>query len=219
MIEVRRAGEIPTFDTRAEANEIWKDVKGYEGFYQVSNKGRIKSLDRMIGYKGIRLRRWKGTLKKPTLRNSGYLKVSLYKFGKPETLEVQRIVAEAFLENPQGKEQVNHIDGNKTNNNVENLEWCTPKENSVHAVKVLKKGIKAVVQYDLNGRYIAMFESIAEAAEKTNTRKSSISNVIYGRRKKAGGFRWGLKDQNKYRPHQKRRTVTVYRLREEARAL
>lgn len=212
----RLAGENTPAETRHDANEIWKDVKGYEGLYLVSNKGRIKSLDRLIGYRGARLRKWRGAMKKLTLLDKGYLKVTLHKNGKPETFEVQRIVAEAFLENPHGKTQVNHIDGNKTNNNVENLEWVTPRENSIHAVQILKKGIKAVIQYDLDGHYITTFESIAEASRKTHARRSSISNVIYGRRKTAGGFKWGLKDQVKYRPHQKKRTVTAYRLREEA---
>lgn len=172
--------------------EIWKDIKGFEGCYQVSNTGHIRALDRYIGYRKGRTRVWKGKEKIPTERNTGYLKVSLFKDGKSVTREVQRIVAETFIPNPENKGQVNHIDGNKHNNNVSNLEWVTPQENTIHSKTVLKKGIKRVSQYDLQGNYIQTFDSLKEAGEKTHTPKCSISNVVCGRRKKAGGFLWRL---------------------------
>ena len=172
--------------------EIWKDIKGFEGYYQVSNTGRIRSLDRKIGYRKGRLRNWKGAEKQLVETDKGYLKVRLYMNNKSVTREVQRFVAEAFIPNPENKEQVNHIDGNKQNNNVSNLEWVTPQENTIHSVTVLKKGIKKVSQYDLQGNYIQTFESLKEAGEKTQTAKCSISNVVCGRRKKAGGFLWRL---------------------------
>ena len=101
--------------------EIWKDIKGFEGLYQVSNLGRIKSIDRYVGYKGIGKRLVKGSEKFGTVTKKGYLKVTLFKNGIGTTKEIQRIVAEAFIDNPHQKEQVNHIDGNKHNNKVDNL--------------------------------------------------------------------------------------------------
>ena len=176
--------------------EVWKDIKGYEGIYQVSSHGRIKSLDRFSRYKGKedKNRIERGKLKKYTVTEKGYLKTTLFKNGKGTTREIQRIVAETFIENPMNKTQVNHIDGIKTNNHVENLEWVTPKENSVHRAKILHHGIKAVSQYDLNGNYIRTFKSLVEAEQMTGTRRCSISNVVCGRRKKAGNFLWKLEE-------------------------
>lgn len=171
--------------------EIWKDIKNYEGLYQVSNKGRIKSLDRYVNYKVKGKKRLvQGKIKKLTVNEKGYLKVTLFKNGKGETREVQRFVAEAFIPNPENKPQVNHINGDKTDNKICNLEFCTCKENSLHSLYVLKNNIKQVKQYDLSGNYIRTFESVKEAGEKTNTPSCSISNVLHGRRNKAGGFVW-----------------------------
>lgn len=172
--------------------EIWKDIKGFEGLYQVSNKGKIKSLDRYVGYKGLGSRLVKGSRKKETETKTGYLKTTLFKDGKGTTKEIQRIVAETFIDNPYHKEQVNHIDGNKHNNRVDNLEWCSPRENTVHAKEVLKKGIKKVHQYDMQGHFIRSFQSIKEASESTGVPRCSISNVVCGRRKKAGNYQWRL---------------------------
>jgi hypothetical protein len=173
-------------------DEIWKDIKGFEGFYQVSNFGRIRGIDRAIRYRHGRERIWKGKIKKPTVTQKGYLKVNLFNGEKNVTREVQRIVAETFIENPLNKEQVNHIDGNKTNNNVENLEWVTPKENTFHSIYVLGNNLKKVSQYDLDGKYIRTFKSIKDAGEATGTPRCSISNVVHGRRHKAGNYLWRL---------------------------
>lgn len=108
--------------------EIWKDIPGYEGKYQVSNKGRVKSLN------------FNRTGKEAILKaknHVGYPRVILWKGGKRHEICVHRLVAEAFLPNPDNKQFVNHIDGDRRNNNVENLEWCTPQENAIHSVTVL----------------------------------------------------------------------------------
>ena len=177
--------------------EIWKDVKGYEGLYQVSNHGQIRSLDRYIKYKGRedKLRLIKGVLKPGTLNNHGYLKVSLFKDGKGETREIQRIVAENWIDNPMNKEQVNHIDGDKTNNRVENLEWVTPSENKVHSLDILNHGLAPVDQYDLSGNFIRSFKSIKEAGEVTGIARCSISNVLAGKRNRAGQYKWKRKEK------------------------
>ena len=172
--------------------EVWKAIKGYEDLYEVSNTGIIRSIDRKVHYRDVREKNISGSIKKPTLNVKGYLKVTLFKNGKGTTKEIQRIVAEAFIPNPNNKNQVNHIDGNKTNNNVSNLEWCTPKENSQHRLHVLKKGIVAVNQFDMNGKFIRSYASIKEAARENNIKPCSISNVINCKRNSAGGYYWAL---------------------------
>lgn len=109
--------------------EIWQDIKGYEGIYQISNLGKIKSIARDTSNVCKQTR-----LLKPTKdRDRGYLIVTLCKNNKYKTVRVHRIVAETFIPNPENKSQVNHIDGNKLNNNVNNLEWCTASENIRHS--------------------------------------------------------------------------------------
>ena len=107
--------------------EIWKDIPNYEGLYQVSNLGNIKSLFR---YKKIL---------KPIKNTLGYLKVSLYKNKKIKVFSIHRLVAETFIPNPNNLPEINHKDGNKGNNNVENLEWCTRQQNILHRFRVLKQ--------------------------------------------------------------------------------
>ena len=106
--------------------EIWKDIEGYEGLYQVSNKGRIKSLNR-IDSRGHKVNE-KILSSKPN--NKGYLRVHLYKNGKRKPFSVHRLVAIAFIPNPNNLLEVNHKDENKENNTVDNLEWCDRKYNA-----------------------------------------------------------------------------------------
>jgi predicted XRE-type DNA-binding protein len=109
--------------------EVWIDIPGFEGLYKVSNLGNVKSLDRPDS-RGYRI---KGKLKKLTKSNNGYTHVSLHKEGKPITKLVHRVVAEAFMDNPENKRVVNHLNGNKTDNRLINLEWATYGENVKHA--------------------------------------------------------------------------------------
>lgn len=116
--------------------EVWKDVVGYEGFYQVSNLGNVKSFAREVPYKTYgtwKMRTVPGRIMKPYKNESGYLLVTLTKPDSRKLCKVHRIVAEAFIENPESKRCVNHKDGNKENNCVENLEWVTYSENMHHA--------------------------------------------------------------------------------------
>lgn len=110
--------------------EIWKDIEGYEGLYQVSNLGRVKSLSKKRGFG-----EQKEKVLKPWITNLGYCTVTLYKNSLSQIKRVHRLVAEAYIPNPENKETVNHIDGNKQNNTVENLEWNTQSENINHSIK------------------------------------------------------------------------------------
>lgn len=115
--------------------EVWASVKVFEGQYEVSNIGNIRSIDRYVDhYKGGK-RLYKGTSKNVRLNRYGYLRCNLKDGGKRYDFSVHRLVALAFIPNPENKEQVNHINGIKTDNRVENLEWCTSSENNIHATK------------------------------------------------------------------------------------
>lgn len=112
--------------------ETWCDVFGYEGLYQVSNLGRVKALEKRID-SGKCHRTWKEHFLAFAIDRKGYFRVSLSKNGCSKTYKVHRLVAEAFIPNPNLLPQVNHIDGNKENNVVDNLEWCSQSENMLHA--------------------------------------------------------------------------------------
>ena len=120
--------------------EIWKDIKDYEGLYQISNYGRIKSLSRKVfRYNHIAKRKieivYKEKIRKTRIDKDGYYIINLHKNNIMKTYKVHRLVGENFIENKENKPYINHKDGNKLNNNILNLEWCTAKENVIHAWK------------------------------------------------------------------------------------
>lgn len=180
--------------------EIWKDIEGYEGLYQVSNLGNVKSLS--FGARNIRKSNVAKFLKQsPT--NCGYYKVELYNNGERKMMYVHRLVALAFIPNPEQKSQVNHIDGDKSNNVASNLEWVSSRENLKHATDTglrtptpmagkrgrLNKNSKPILQYDLSGTFIARWDSIADAGRYFGN-ASQISLCLTGRHKTAYGFKW-----------------------------
>ena len=134
----------------------------------------------------------------PTKDSCGYYGIrSCTKItGKSKTLRIHRLVAENFIPNPENKPQVNHIDGNKLNNRVDNLEWCTCKENINHAFKNNLNKTKKVEQYDLTGKYITTYNSIREAERVTGTRNTGINNCLHNTYKQSNGYIWKYADNN-----------------------
>lgn len=183
--------------------EIWKDITDYEGYYQVSNLGNIRSCDRKIYSKnGNPLTPYtirKSQKIKHNVNKFGYCQVGLHKDGKMKLLLVHRLVATAFIKNPNILPEVNHLDGNKENNTASNLEWCTRKRNRVHAYQIgLQKPLigsevpnsKSVLQYDTDGNFIKKFGSLAEAARSVNGNYQGITCVCIGKHKTAYGYIW-----------------------------
>lgn len=161
--------------------EEWRPIKDYEGLYEVSNFGRVKSL--CAG-------RWKSTmLRKPRPTRNGYMAVMLKKSGKVRLITIHRLVAIAFLDNPDGLQEVNHKDEDKTNNHVDNLEWCTRKYNQNYN-EHYKIYYKSVIQLTKDGTEVGRYESLKAAQEATGIPSSYISGVLSGRRRTTGGFRW-----------------------------
>lgn len=182
--------------------EIWKDIKGYEGEYQVSNLGNVKSLERYM----TKPNRWGGQTvyfhkEKQISKNlcKGYYKVHLYKDTEREIKSVHRLVAEAFLPNPNNLAQVNHKDENKLNNNVDNLEWCTHEYNMAYGTGRIRAGqkhinlkalSKPVMQYTKDGKLVNTYPSIAEAGRQLGVCSRSIGQVANARKGTAYGYQW-----------------------------
>ena len=167
--------------------EEWRDIKGYEGFYQVSNMGRVKSLERTVAGRNGSKRTIRGRILKPRSERNGYLQVALCNgSGKIKAFKVHRLVCEAFLENPENKPCVNHIDENKTNNTASNLEWCTVSENINHGTRnarIAKAHCKPVGQYTRGGKLIKIWQSAHEVQRQLGFNNSNINKVVRGKRK------------------------------------
>ena len=164
-------------------NEIWKDIPGYEGLYQVSSLGRVKSLDRLIKGKYI----LKGIILKPSYGGNKYPSVNFWIDKKYKTFTIHRLVAVSFIENPKNLKFVNHINGNKYDFNISNLEWCTHKQNMIHASKtgllkphmIGKTGSKHYrskpVLMIKNNEIVCEFESLKDAQKETGINRGTIS--------------------------------------------
>ncbi len=193
--------------------EIWKDIPDYEGYYQASNLGRIKSMPRVVtNYRGSHISKEK--ILKQHCDKKGYSKVYLLKNKVGKTTCVHRLVALAFLSNPNNWPDINHKDENPSNNNVENLEWCTEKYNSNYGTCIERRKASYVRNQSFlkanatkvknqsrchetpifgtskNGDTILSYKSITEAARSTGISKGHIGECVKGIRKSAGGYYW-----------------------------
>lgn len=180
--------------TKLNEEEIWKDVLGYEGRYLISNMGNVVSKER-IGKNGAKID--KKVMKKSMLRN--YLSVNLRNEKWQKRVHIHRLVAEAFIPNPNNLPQVNHIDENKLNNCVENLEWCTVRQNVTHNDLHIKRWIKksmAVLQCKENGEIVKEYYNAAHAARETGISRPAITNRCLGKiNKPIGGYYWKYKNK------------------------
>lgn len=171
-----------------EDEEIWKEIQGFEGLYAVSNRGRVMNLE-------------SGKVLKPQVNNNGYERVCLVKNKKRKKCYIHKLVANAFIENPNNLVQVNHIDENKRNNNVNNLNWMTASQNTIYSSH--KRSCK-VNQLTLDGQFIKEWKSFNEIERETGFNKGSINMCCKGRKKKAYDFKWeyvdGLHQQKNNRP-------------------
>ena len=179
--------------------EIWKAIEGYEGKYQVSNLGRVRSLDRKVATVHSALRTIKGKTLVPWTDKYGYLHVNLWSECKMKSHMVHRLVAGAFIPNPDNMPEVNHKDEDKKNNRADNLEWCNTRYNinygnrshkvSQTRISNAMLGLR-VEQLTMDGQHVRTFDSIREASRVSGADKSVIVRVCKGRLQSAGGYRW-----------------------------
>ena len=175
--------------------EVWKPIPNYEGFYEVSNMGKVRSV--------YRYRR----VLKPMISNTGYERVDLFKNKHREQLSVHRLVAMAFIDNPNAKPFVNHKDENKLNNSADNLEWVTHVENCRYGTAITRRTehldyskrrinnagqilacSKPIIQYDKSGNYIREWKSATECSKETGFSISGIRSVVRGKRNSIFGY-------------------------------
>lgn len=158
-------------------NETWKSIKGYDN-YEISTLGRVRNKEKVL---------------KAYKTDNGYFHIFLSKNGKQKQFLIHRLVADTFLKNPNNLKEVNHIDGNKGNNKIDNLEWCTRKQNVHHFFNSNQRNCtkpKSVVQYDLQGNKINVFKSIREASKKVNIDAHYIIYCCKGIKKTALNYIW-----------------------------
>ena len=183
--------------------EIWKDIKDYEGLYQVSNLGKVKSLAKKHKINNNSFYLLKEKILKSMKDKNGYNYVHLSKNNISKRKSLHKLVAEAFISNPHNLPCINHKDENKQNNCVNNLEWCTYSYNNNYGTKKEKQSLKMknnkkrskpVIQYDLQKNIINEYLSLREAERQTNIRYTDILRCCKCKRKTAGGYIWKYKN-------------------------
>ena len=169
-----------------DKEEIWKDIAGYEGHYQVSDKGRIKS---------VKFR--KERILKPRRDTRGYLRVNLCKNGEIKQYMVHRLVAKVFISNLDNLPMINHKDENPSNNRVENLEWCSAKYNNnygTHIQRISEKLSKPVLQFTKSGEFVKKWKSATDVELNLGYSQSNISKCCLEKYNSANGFIWKYKN-------------------------
>lgn len=193
-------------ETGKQGKEEWRPVVGYEGIYEVSEYGDIASLN--YNKTGVR------SIRKPKITKDGYLEIALCRDSKMKHVRVHRVVAMAFIPNPNNLPQINHKDENKLNNHVENLEWCNLKYNVNYGTAIERRSKKIsipVVQMSLDGDIISEYESVSEAAKQVGLSTGDIVNVCNGKHVSAHGYKWRYKDDCLFRKAQIHRKNIVDR--------
>lgn len=191
--------------------EIWKDIKNFEGLYQVSHLGNVRSLDAIINCKGaknIDTHIRKGRILKQSIGTTGYYSVNLSRNGKTKYVRVHKLVAEAFIPNPNNYYCINHKDGNKLNNYFCNLEWCDFSHNLKEAYRIglrqnKYKGkygreaqfSKPLLQFSLDGDFIKEWENAEQVKRELGYCAENIRSVCRGKRNQANGFKWKYKEE------------------------
>lgn len=173
--------------------ELWKEVKGWEGIYQISNYGRVKSCYRYVKQSNGRVRHYKEKIMKCFFTKRKYVRLSLEKDGFKRKYFVHQLVAMTFIENPNNYEQINHKDENPTNNTVDNLEWCNAKYNinygsRIERIKIIStnnpKNSKPVLQYTFDGQFVKEYPSVMETRRLFGNHVSEVCNhqcmSVYG---------------------------------------
>lgn len=179
---------------RMEVEEIWKELEEFDGNYLISNLGKLKSKSRTIKHpKGTCVLKEK--LLSQVKNRKGYIEFQITYNSKHYSRKAHRLVANAFIPNPMGLPQVNHINGDKTDNRVENLEWCTNSENQIHAVNNELKPTKHIFQFDLSGSLIKEWKSAPEAERALGIPYRTILANCNGINKSAYGYIWKFKNE------------------------
>ena len=185
-------------------NEVWKDVVGYEGLYQVSDRGNVFSVERI----GVNGRKIGGRMLKPSYTRGGYLRLTLYKNGIMKSKYIHRLVLEAFVENPNNLPEVNHLDEVKDNNELSNLEWCDSSYNSNYGTRIerVSKKVRAV---NVETGEVLVFSSTVEAGSKGYSRgrvsdacrgayrSATTGKLIGGNGRTYKGFKWYYMEENR----------------------
>ena len=209
-----KLGTHKTFKGKKLYREVWRDVVGYEGLYKVSNLGRVRSFDWKIIITGVQKQPVdgirKGRILNPSENPKGYFDVTLHKDKKPKRVRVHRLVAQAFIPNPENKPYIDHINTIRTDNRVQNLRWATQKENCNNKltrkhISEAKIGKKYSEERKMNMRENSplkmrvmcvetgiIYKSAMEAGRQTGIPQGNISSACRGERGKAGGYRWKL---------------------------
>lgn len=210
-ITVAHSSFIASQNIAKMQKEIWKDVKGYEGLYQISNLGKIKRLSR-LSYQRFGKLLLNEKVMSNVIDNNGYVVVSLTNNKKQRKFLVHRLIAIHFIKNNNNLPCINHIDGNKQNNDISNLEWCSYSQNNKHALDnnlrkppapwkgkfgTENKTSKKVGQYNLNGDLINIYPCVHEVYRKLRFPVTNIAAACRGKQKTAYGFKWKYINQEK----------------------